>query len=197
MVHLELDFWLMLEPCDPAGTLPEFNVMAVHKLLCLFRSFHVVGAFERNQIDEMPVRADDVNAIIRQVAAPFGSGGSAILSVTEYCRGPGGDVPHMGIGCHSKQAKAKSNQAHKGSKYASAPTEEEAYFGVRPGRIGPIAQIGCGVGQAGSPEQVVFFFARRKLRGFFFDPASERRDAILERFGLCGTATLHGHFSAV
>ncbi len=55
MVHLELDFWLMLEPCDPAGTLPEFNVMAVHKLLCLFRSFHVVGAFERNRIDEMPV----------------------------------------------------------------------------------------------------------------------------------------------
>jgi hypothetical protein len=29
MVHLELDFWLMLEHCDPAGTLPEFNVMAV------------------------------------------------------------------------------------------------------------------------------------------------------------------------
>ena len=55
MVHLELDFWLMREHCDLAGALPEFNVMAVHELLCLFRSFDVVGAFERNRINEMPV----------------------------------------------------------------------------------------------------------------------------------------------
>ncbi len=63
---------------------------------------------------------------------------------------------------------------------------------LRPGRIAPIAQIVCGVGQAGSPEQVIFHLARRKPRGFFLDAASESRDAILERFGLYGTAMLHG-----
>ena len=65
---------------------------------------------------------------------------------------------------------------------ARAPTEAQADFGCDRGEW-PIAETVCGVGQAGSPEQVVCFFARRKLRGFFLDPASERRDAILERFG--------------
>ena len=46
---LEPDFWLMLERSDLAGALPELNVMAVNELLCLFRSFHIVGAFERNR----------------------------------------------------------------------------------------------------------------------------------------------------
>jgi hypothetical protein len=58
-------------------------------------------------------------------------------------------------------------------------------------RMGPIAQIGCCVGQLGSPKQVIFFFTRWKLRGFLSDLSSERCDAILKRFCLFGRIQPH------
>jgi hypothetical protein len=76
IVHLKLEFRRVLELGDLPIPLPEFNVVAVNKL---FRSLHglvIVGAFQWNRIKEVPIGADDVNAVFRHVAAPLGQAGA-------------------------------------------------------------------------------------------------------------------------
>jgi hypothetical protein len=48
IVQLELDFWLLAERRNLPIALPEFNVMAVNKLFCLFGGVGVVVTFKRN-----------------------------------------------------------------------------------------------------------------------------------------------------
>jgi hypothetical protein len=56
--------------------LPKLNVVAVNKLFCLFRGFGIVGAFEWNRLEEMLIRPDEVNAVIRHGAAPLDQAGA-------------------------------------------------------------------------------------------------------------------------
>jgi hypothetical protein len=57
-----------------AIVLPKFNVVAVNKLLCLFPSFAIVSAVERNKVLEMAVPADDVNSILCHMRSPDQAG---------------------------------------------------------------------------------------------------------------------------
>ena len=57
-----------------AIVLPKFNVVAVNKLLCLFPSFAIVSAVERNKLLEMAVPADDVNSILYHMRSPDQAG---------------------------------------------------------------------------------------------------------------------------
>jgi hypothetical protein len=57
-----------------AIALPKFNVVAVNKLLCLFPSFAIVSAVERNKLLEMAVPADDVNSILCHMRSPDQAG---------------------------------------------------------------------------------------------------------------------------
>jgi hypothetical protein len=73
--------------------LPKLNVVAVDKLLRLFHGLIVIDADQRNRFAKMTVMTDKICAIFRHVAAPNGSGGSITeLTVTECCRGQGGDA---------------------------------------------------------------------------------------------------------
>jgi hypothetical protein len=107
MVHLELVFGLVAEGRYLSVTLPKLKVVTVYKLFCLFLGLCVIGAIEVNRAVKMAVRADDVNAIIRHDAAPLLGGSVTELSVTDRCRRRGGDVFHMAMGPHSKQATVK------------------------------------------------------------------------------------------
>ena len=55
IVHLKLDFRLVIEPGYLAVTLPKLNVVAVSKLFRLFHSHGIVGALERNRAVEMAI----------------------------------------------------------------------------------------------------------------------------------------------
>jgi hypothetical protein len=65
IVHLELDFRLLVEPGYLAVALPKLSVVAINKLLCSFRSLGIVGANEFNRCEEMTVGTDDISAIFR------------------------------------------------------------------------------------------------------------------------------------
>src|ERR1700730_535357 len=67
-------FRLVIEFGYLAIVLPKFNVVAVNKLLCLFPSFAIVSAVERNKVLEMAVPADDVNSILRHMRSPDQAG---------------------------------------------------------------------------------------------------------------------------
>ena len=45
------------------STLPKLNIVAVNKLSCPFRGLRIIGAFDNN-INEMPVRTDDISAVV-------------------------------------------------------------------------------------------------------------------------------------
>jgi hypothetical protein len=65
-----LDFRLAIVPCYLAVALPEFNIVAVNKLFRLFHSIVIVSAVEWDRVGKVPVRIDDISAVIRQMALP-------------------------------------------------------------------------------------------------------------------------------
>jgi hypothetical protein len=74
-----------------------------------------------------------------------------------------------------------------GGKYGHTPNTDYRWL-PRAGWIGLIVRMGRHIGQPGSPEQVVFLFARWKPRGVLSDLSSERCDAIPKGGGLFKTA---------
>jgi hypothetical protein len=55
IVHLKLEFRLVLELGDLPIPLPEFNVVAINKLFRSLHGFVIVGALQWNSAVEMPV----------------------------------------------------------------------------------------------------------------------------------------------
>jgi hypothetical protein len=93
IIQLKSDFWLAVKNRDLAVALPKLNVVAINKLLRLFRGLIVVDADQRNGFLKTAVLTDSVCAIFRHVAAPNGNGESITqLTVTECCQGQGGDA---------------------------------------------------------------------------------------------------------
>jgi hypothetical protein len=78
-----------------AVTLPKLNVVPVDKLRCPFHGCFVVGAFDCVRVEKVAVGSDDVNAIVRHVAAPLARWELAELSVTDSYRRPGGDIRYV------------------------------------------------------------------------------------------------------
>jgi hypothetical protein len=67
--------------------------MSIHKLPGRFNGSGIVRVvMQKFESGEVPRDADDIGAIIWHETAPFGSGGSATLAVTDGCRGWGGLV---------------------------------------------------------------------------------------------------------
>jgi hypothetical protein len=69
-------------------------MMAVNQLLRLHHGHVVIRAIERNRFLKLTIRADDIRAVVRHVAAPFDQAG-AQNSLSPRCRGLGGDMPYM------------------------------------------------------------------------------------------------------
>jgi hypothetical protein len=81
-----------VEPGNSAILLPEFNVVAVDKLLGRFDCRIVTGAIELDRIDEMAVAANDVDAITSHGAHRGIRRERAALTVTDNCLDWGGDA---------------------------------------------------------------------------------------------------------
>jgi hypothetical protein len=81
----------VLEPGYLAGVMPKLNVVTNNELFRPLHRFSIVGAFEWNRVVEMPVRIDDVNAVLRHGAAPFDQAGaqnrafSSPMTAVERC----------------------------------------------------------------------------------------------------------------
>jgi hypothetical protein len=93
-----------------ATVLPKFNVAAVNKLLCLFPSFAIVSAVERNTLLEMAVPADDVSSILNHMRSPDQAGAQYSQSPIEADGEAVMGNAHTSVGRHCGQLLASRNR---------------------------------------------------------------------------------------
>jgi hypothetical protein len=119
IVQLELDFRLVLEPGYLAGVKPKLNVVTNNELFRPLHRFGIVGAFEWNCVVEMPVRIDDVNAVLWHGAAPFDQAGaqdrafSSPMTAIERC---GDDALTAGEAYWFRRQHYKFNEGQAGTR---------------------------------------------------------------------------------
>jgi hypothetical protein len=98
------------------------------------RRLTVIGAVEGDSLRETAVVTDDVGSIFRHVMHTAGSGGSITgLSVTEYCRGRGGDQNNLACRAADRLFKSAHN-SNQPSIFAPLSSTSEQRAHVRPPR---------------------------------------------------------------
>ena len=93
----KLILWFSVEPANLASALPKLNVVAVNKLLGVFRSFGIIGALQFNDVDEVAVRTDGINAIVRHNLLTLDQARAFQLTVAGCCRGADDDAPSLRV----------------------------------------------------------------------------------------------------